>query len=431
MKLIMHNMKQENYDNSADNAEYRTVHPTASSADGAKRQLRILLLADIAGAGPDYHVGDEAMAEVTINRLKAIVGADNLIMACAHPEAIPSTYGIAAFPFYSWTDRARKRLWRKRVLSLCKNFSLMIYQLCRCDVVFVCGGGNLTSVWPGVLESRLFLFSWALRLRKPLYLVSQTLGPFSPEHRARCQRTLAKAVWLGVRDKSFSARQLKVPVHFSVDDAVFLKARHSSVTQEVMRSHLPAIGLSLRKFSRVSDEQLTELCKAVSQLASKRKLSTLFIPHHSPQGSGDSEIARQVCSIWSGVAPFIALSPIPQASALKALTSECEWVLTMRYHQLIFALSTGVPAIGVYVDEYTHAKLNGAFEQFGLEARIIPIENVSERLEKLVAQVISERVLFRTAARRIAEEALPGNLRAFELLKNLRRQTPTKEALFL
>lgn len=378
---------------------------------------RILMLADISGLGPGYHVGDEAMAEVAIERLKALVGKDKLVMACSSPKGVTDTYGIASIAYYNRSDQRRGQMWLKRPLSSFKGFLVMLYQLLRCDLVFVCGGGNLTSVWPGVLESRMFLFSWALRLRKRLILVSQTLGPFSPEHKLRCQRLLSKADWVGVRDRSFSEREIGFPVQFALDDAVFLKPRHSELSQSVLATHKPLMGLSLRKFGRSTDKQLYELSAAVHKLSTKQNLNTVFIPHHSPQGRGDSEIAERVRGIWSGNSRFIALSPIPRASALKALTRECEWVITMRYHQLIFALSTGVPAVGVYVDEYTRAKLNGAFEQFDLEARIVAIENASEQLENMVVQALDERDLFQSAARKAKENSLADNLRAFNRIK--------------
>ena len=59
------------------------------------KKIKVLLLADISGLGPEYHVGDEAMAEVSITRLKDTLGIANLIVGCASPENVPKTYCVA------------------------------------------------------------------------------------------------------------------------------------------------------------------------------------------------------------------------------------------------------------------------------------------------------------------------------------------------
>ncbi|MCW8193290.1 polysaccharide pyruvyl transferase family protein [Proteobacteria bacterium 005FR1] len=377
----------------------------------AGKQLRILMLADISGMGPAYHVGDEAMAEVSIKRLKQLVGSDNLVMACASPEAVPATYGIAAVPLYSLTDRERRRLWFKRPHSALKSWLLAIYQVIRSDVVFVCGGGNLTSVWPATLESRLWFLSIANFFRRRVILVSQTLGPFSPEHRERCNEILARADWVGVRDKSFSKSQVDVPVHFAVDDAVFLEPQHSRQTRAMLGSE-PLLAVSLRQLGGTTSDQLQELAAAINRIAGQRKMSTIFIPHHSPGGGGDLAIAKAVQQSWSTATPFRVVDPIARASALKALTRDADLVISMRYHQIVFALSTGVPAVGICTDRYTRAKLKGAFEQFGLEPRVIPMHSAVNDLPEMVEQVLSERERFQRAARHVQHGARENNMKA-------------------
>lgn len=385
----------------------------------AKRP-RILMLADISGLGPAYHVGDEAMAEVAIERLKQVVGPENLVMACASPDAVPSTYGIAAFPHYALTDKERRRQWLTRPHAALKSWLLMLYHLARCDIVFVCGGGNLTSVWPGVLESRLLLFSIAKLFNKRLILVSQTLGPFSPTHRERCNRILEKADWVGVRDKTFSHRQVDFPVHFSVDDAAFLKPEHNDRTRKLVRAG-PTLALSMRRLGSTSLAQLLDLGRAVNKIVAAKSMHTVFIPHHSPGGRGDLAIAKDLQQAWSSQTSFQVVDTITPAAALKALTADCHVTISMRYHQIVFALSTGVPAIGIYTDRYTRAKLRGAFEQFDLEPRIIPLHAACEQLPGMVELALSEGDQFRRSAQRTREQAWTNSIKALRYIKELCR----------
>jgi polysaccharide pyruvyl transferase WcaK-like protein len=375
------------------------------------------MVADISGEGTEYHVGDEAMAEVAIERLAAMFGRDNLVMACPSPDAVLSTYGIRSFAHYSCTDAQRKKMIFSRPYSLIKEYITLLGNLMRSDVVFICGGGNMTSVWPEVLESRLQIIRWALRLKKRVLLVSQTLGPFTPEHRARCSELLSKVEWVGVRDKSFSQEQIGFPVNFAVDDAVFLQPEHSALTQKLVSERKPILGLSLRKLGDTDNQQLYTLCRTISGIVSEKRLNTIFIPHHAPRGGGDIKLAEDVKHLWPVDLPLTTINPIPRAKHLKALTADCDWVLTMRYHQLIFALSTGTPAIGIYTNQYTQAKLNGAFEQFNLPSRIMSIDEAPEKLPALVEQVLQERDLFQAAAANIQGAARELNLRPYEKLR--------------
>jgi polysaccharide pyruvyl transferase WcaK-like protein len=375
------------------------------------------MVADISGEGTEYHVGDEAMAEVAIERLAAMFGRENLVMACANPDAVPSTYGIRSFAHYSRTDTQRKKMLFARPHSLIKGYATLLWNLMRSDVVFICGGGNMTSVWPEVLESRMQIIRWALRLKKRVLLVSQTLGPFTPEHQARCNELLSRVEWVGVRDKSFSQEQIGFPVNFAVDDAVFLQPEHSALTQKLVSERRPILGLSLRKLGGTNNQQLHTLCRGISRIVSEKRLNTIFIPHHAPHGGGDIKLAEEAKYLWPADLPLTILNPIPRAKPLKALTADCDWVLTMRYHQLIFALSTGTPAIGIYTDQYTQAKLNGAFEQFNLPPRIMSIDEAPEKLQALVEQVLQERDMFQAAAANIHGAELKLNLRPYEKLR--------------
>ena len=379
----------------------------------------ILLLADISGKGVEYHVGDEAMAEVAIERLAQLVGKQNLIMGCSRPEKIYETYGIRSFAFYHTTDAKMKQILFRRPWSYFRSLFRILSKLVKCDVVFICGGGNMTSVWPEVLEARLRLIKWANRLNKDVYLVSQTLGPYTEKHRSDVEKTLINAKWVGVRDKTFSKTQVNFPVNFAVDDACFLPLEYSQEIRDIENKKKPYCCVSMRYFGEADDNNLFALATAVSLLASNQGLNTIFIPHHAPGGDqGDIKLAKTVSHAWSEDRPLVITDPIPMASQLKALTAEAEWVVTMRYHQLIFALSTGVPVVGVYVNEYTKAKLRGAFEQFDLEPKVVSITTAKEKLAILVESALQDKENFINAAQNTSVVEKELSMKAYLLAAN-------------
>ena len=380
---------------------------------------RILMLSDITGLGPEYHVGDEAMAEVAIERLGHLVGKENLILGCANPSAVPDTYGIRAFAFYHVTDNNFRRMLWKRPLSYFKAMLTNLYRVLKCDKVLICGGGNMTSVWPHVLESRLRLLRIAHFFRKDVYLVSQTIGPYEPEHRASVDEILGKAKWIGVRDINFSHTQVNAPVHFALDDACFLERRHSSYSRAVSEQNGSFACVSMRKFGSMDDEDVIRVANAIESAIRAQQLKTVFIPHHAPKGTeGDIRLANNISHLWQDN-DFHLVNPIRLASELKALTGDCQFVISMRYHQLVFALSIGIPAVGIYVDEYTQAKLTGSFEALGLKPRVVSIAEVETKLDALVLDACASREEFLDAARHIQKEAKEDNERPYQLIAGL------------
>lgn len=355
------------------------------------------------------------MAEVAISRLSQLVGADGLAMACASPEQIRSTYGIRGVAWYNSDDAAFWGAAFRRPLSFLKAIVTLISEVARADVVFVCGGGNMTSVWPGVLESRLRLLRVANALGRKVILVSQTLGPYSEQHRPRVNAVLRHAGWVGVRDRTYSNTQVSVPVRFAVDDACFLEARHSAASQRIADHSGRFACLSMRKFAGATDEQLRALADAVSALATADSANVVFIPHHAPGGTGhDIRLAEAVAEAFpTGMLRIV--NPILLASELKAITRDSQWVVTMRYHQLVFALSLGLPVVGVSVDEYTRAKLRGAFEQFNLEPEVIDLGDAPAALPAAVQRVTGQRAQFAAAAQELRTREEAASLAPYKL----------------
>ncbi|WP_317848196.1 polysaccharide pyruvyl transferase family protein [Marinobacter sp. F4216] len=379
---------------------------------------KILMLSDITGLGPDYHVGDEAMAEVAIERLSDLIGKENLILGCANPERVPATYGIRAFAFYHTTDKQHRMMLWSKPLSYFKSFMTNIYQVLRCDKVVICGGGNMTSVWPEVLESRLRLLKVANFFGKDVVLVSQTIGPYEEHHRQQVDQILAKARWIGVRDIHFSQTQISAPVHFALDDACFLDHRHSDYSRKISDEQKHFACVSMRKFGGMNDDDVLHVAKAIERVTQANGVKTVYIPHHAPGGvKGDIELGKNISHLWPK-GQFHMVDPIPLASELKALTADSQFVVSMRYHQLIFALSIGIPAVGVYVDQYTQAKLTGAFEAMGLEPFVTSVENIDNDLEALVAKAIAAQETFEAAAQKIQSQERASNLRPYYLLSD-------------
>ncbi len=268
----------------------------------------------------------------------------------------------------------------------------------------------------GVLEARFRLLKIANLFRKDVYLVSQTIGPYTESHRKKVDEILPKARWIGTRDIHFSQTQVNAPVHFALDDACYLEQKHNETTREISSRNQPFACVSMRKFGGMDDQAVLRVAEVIERAVRAKNLNTVFIPHHAPKGTGgDIKLANQIKHLWAN-GQFELVKPIPLASTLKALTADSQLVVSMRYHQLIFALSTGVPAVGVYVDEYTQAKLRGSFEALGLRPLVTSISDIETSLGPLIEEALSSKADFIDAAKMIQQEARDQSERPYNLL---------------
>lgn len=380
--------------------------------------MRVLMLSDICGLSSGYHVGDEAMAEVAVERIKSICGAKNITLACANPKTVSHTYGVKSFAYYNFTDQQLLLLKRKRPFAYQKSRILLKYHLRQNDVLFICGGGNLTSEWPEVLESRLRIINEAAALGKKIILVSQTLGPYIEEHKKIALEALSNANWIGVRDKHFSHKQIPLKTHYAIDDASYLSATHNAKTSKISEKQEPYATFSMRMFGKASDELLNRLCENVANINYKLGLNTIFVSHHAKNGMGDSQLISDRTHFWNNKGTLEIAQPTEMAQALKAVTAGSNHTISMRYHQIIFSLSSGVPAIGIYVNEYTKAKLHGAFEQFGLTPKLISIDQIDSKLEVLVNEAINDTLYVKKISRLTKDISLDANLKPYQLIRS-------------
>lgn len=376
------------------------------------KRSRILVIADAAGSGHHYHAGDEAMAEVALERLENIIGRENIILACPHPRTAGTAYKVKAICMPMRTPKT----W---LLHLIINPFVTGFRIVRClwhlsnsEFVFKAGGGNIRGK-----QTKFPLLSLARMMRKKLLVVSQTFGPFRGSHRSVLRKQLEEALWIGVRDRSYSGFQLGLPVQFALDDAVYLKPRHDLLTAGLIQNNPSMIGISFAECKGVDDEALNHLYLSIEALVNHWNAVAVFIPHHAPRGRSDCASARTVTKKW-GNTQAILLDHVLPASAIMALTGGLRLVIANRYHGVIFGLTMGVPTIALYHDEYTEAKMRGAFEQFDLEPSVLSVTESGGLLFEMASAVMAERERFCAAARE-APAKLTSNMAPYELLRTL------------
>jgi hypothetical protein len=109
--------------------------------------------------------------------------------------------------------------------------------------------------------------------------------------------------------------------------------------------------------------------RLLDEVALSTGLAIVFVAHFgsllADEVRGDSVLHAAVAERMR--VPSSAVVP-PDSVAAAGLARQASLVVTSRYHPAVFAVSGGVPTIGIAVDEYTTVKLTGALGNLGQDA---------------------------------------------------------------
>ena len=270
---------------------------------------------------------------------------------------------------------------RDRDLVLAPTDQVVLAEVAAADVVVLAGGGNVCSLYPGLLQERLAIGALARWREVPLVVVSQTIGPTlaRADVSAVC-RLLGGASVVGVREQ-FSLtmlRSLGLRAHLQLDDALPLES--------TLRNPEPYIALTMHHSQRGLD--LGAMAKALDGLARQTGWRLVFVSHFESATPEWSDV-RTAEELAARLTADLEILPIQRVQDTMEVTSRASLVVSTRYHPLVFGLGMGVPCVGVVQDAYHHVKLAGALAHAGLGELAVPA--TSPRLTDTLRDVASRR----------------------------------------
>ncbi|MEA2718962.1 MAG: hypothetical protein QOJ39_826 [Candidatus Eremiobacteraeota bacterium] len=300
----------------------------------------------IADVGPDpFHVGDEAMLEANVETLRQYVPSAR-VTVLGRDEA---------------TDDELSEALRTAA------------------GLFVSGGGNLRSPFPGLLRHRVHAMREARRLGIPVVTGGQTIGPdLSAVDRAALIEGLAGVAHVGVRETASLAfaLQMGIPperISYQADDAFLLARRRPADINNARAAAEPFVAVTFDP-SFLTPEAGRELEQLAAQLASitfETGLRIVFVPHVGPRGeigSEDGRVGRALQEHLRGAGVPCTVLPVLRAAETVWITQRAAAVVSSRYHPLVFATAAAVPSLGIHRDPYTRVKLEGALAHAGMTA---------------------------------------------------------------
>ena len=283
------------------------------------------------------NLGDEALLDVIVSRLRAAYPDGAIDVLSADPAATTARLNVESTP------RA--------------DLSAVRRAIERADVVLSGGGGllqNVTSLrsliyYAGIVRS-------ATRAHKRTMIFAQSIGPLDFWGRA-VVRAFCGGVWAATVRDEHSRRLLstllpKVRVERTADP-VFLFAPGGApldLAAEGLGGPAPLVVVSVRRWPN-NEATIARVAAAVDRLADEHGAQVAFLPLGGPPDADVStSVIRRVKS-----APLL-LPGMPLAHAAQIIGS-ASLVIGMRLHALIIAARLGIPFLAIPYDPKVSALL--------------------------------------------------------------------------
>ncbi len=266
-------------------------------------------------------------------------------------------------PALSWIGarqgRRGKDAWgAKRFLELIRST----------DLVVASGGGYIADAFAPQATYLLRTFETAQSLGIPTALFGQGIGPLEkPELSRLAGRVLRRAGFIGLREPH-GASLLRT---LGIDEGR-MRITGDEAIEEALRHRPPelghALGFNMRmsSYSGLSEATAGWIRKVVTAAAERRAASICGVPISFYPEEADAKALPQ-----SGEPDSTALVPPERGgfgagtpAAVLETVSRCRVVVTGSYHGGVFALSQGVPIVGLVNSPYYAAKFRGLADQF-------------------------------------------------------------------
>ncbi len=265
--------------------------------------------------------------------------------------------------------RSMRRLIRWRLAAAGRDHQALtdyLHILEAADLVLATGMGGITDAFPRYAYELLETLDSAHRLGAVTAMMGQGMGPIDdPLLRRYAAAVLRHVDLIALREdragRPLLEQQLGVDharITTTGDDAIELGFNRN---QSQLGTDL-GVNLRIADYSGVTESVATAIGDQLRQAAARTSASLVPIPISTVSEEDDRRsIERFVTGTSSGGASSGA-STI--ADALTAI-ADCRVVVTGSYHAAVFALSMGVPAVGLAASPYYLDKFLGLADQFG------------------------------------------------------------------
>ena len=430
------------------------------------------------GATGFWNMGDEAMLAANIETLKNLLSNEyELIVLSYHPEVTSQLHKVTAkHDFGRLMTYKIKNNYKNRfsirminVLSLLlmslklvwnakrnrKGKSLkfldpiekeFLLTLSNCEALLLVGGGNLNDIWVlGGLVARSFTSFLAKVLGKPVFLGAQTVGPLNKRWTRLVARKFLEKVDVITLREGFSKKVIdEIGVKHDIakvvpDDAFNITPINKKDALDILLTEgvdinkireggQKIIAITTRAWWERDDKNIplkVSLEDIIKFLTRQDKNYIIFVPtsFYKVPGDDDAKTSKEIITKVgiSGNANLKILSGKYNWSQLKGILGLTDVSIGTSYHSVVFAVSMGVPTLGLYIDEYYRLKIGGFFDLIGFEDLAVDVRNLNkEELISILENFLErEDILKRGLIKKVDEIKDDSCYAAKQLVKDL------------
>ena len=358
------------------------------------------------------NVGDVAMLQVAVSRLRALwpsasirvlaSRADGLIGYC--PDALP----LAANGLRKWMEWSRlpgggriPTAMSKRLVGTESNFRTYLPWLAdglavrrarghpteladieavleaadAADLLVLSGGGYMTDVFRGHALSSFELLRRCQRQGATTAMMGQGIGPLrDPVLLSRARATLPKVDLIALREGRSAPSLLSAVgvssarVRVTGDDAI----ESALASRPELLGTALGINVRVSSYSNVGRVLLGNIRTALLKAAREIGAAVLAVPISWAAADSDIDSLRE---LMAGCDPEkVRLEELNTPLAVIRRIGLCRVVVTGSYHAGVFALSQGIPVIGLTQSVYYTDKFLGLADQFGAGCRLLAFD---------------------------------------------------------
>ena len=312
--------------------------------------------------------------------------------------------------------RARRRL--KRLDS--GDLDLFLDWVFGADAVVVVGAGLLTDAFARSAITVLELLESAFVRGAPTAMFGQGIGPLADEELVTwCRRVLPRLDLIALRERLAGPpilRSLGVDesrVVTTGDDAVELARRVPRPSEDSS-----GLGVSLRRarYSDVKDETLRRVGHVLRSAAETRGAILVPVPISNAPKERDAQVIANALGLAEAEAREIS-----SLDAVIAQVQRCRVVVTGSYHAGVFALTQGIPVVGLAGSGYYVDKFLGLSDQFGGLSPVVRLDHpeYERHLEDAVAELWEHADELRPRLRSAAEVQIQRGWVAYRRFRDL------------
>jgi polysaccharide pyruvyl transferase WcaK-like protein/SAM-dependent methyltransferase len=382
---------------------------TAQAAASTPTRRQVVVLSGISAS----NLGDDAMLIATVRELQRLDSTLDITVLAEHPEACgPVAAQIEARIVRSLQRFVARDLTTlyphepapKRVLLLAQEiirhkpqilagraplwlpeqYREGLVRLLHADAVVDCGGANLTGHWPSFFYEKCLDY---LIAAKPLLITGQGIDrlPHAADE-VLLKAALARACEVTVREAGSEQylKQLGVtpPVATTGDDAIALEPAPLARAQAILRSagidpEQPFIAFQYRHYLDHADESvLRTIASCIDASIAITGWPVVGIPMHFDQ-TDERQHLELLAPLVAQRTQFVPLVERLTPVEAKSLFAAAECAFGISYHSAIFALSSGVPFLGLYRGAHYQQKLQGIAQLFEFPELPLPLDGLT------------------------------------------------------